>query len=223
VKLLGTKSLVSPCRHICCRNHIASEVVSFYHMGTKVHINYICQPGKWSPMFNHWLTCLHILCHINWKVLEMVDKMCNVFCLKHGRVCRNGVIKWIVWNHYHFLFLFGDKLLATARCFSWKTIFQKIEMDFLMYIWRHTSIVERLIFLCFFYICGLADIKKSNIGSIYQSIMSRLRKRHHRKQGFVFVKCTVYESLKDLISRLGKNSNEALKYEAKLKKHILHQ
>jgi hypothetical protein len=55
-----------------------------------------------------------------------------------------------------------------------------------------------------------------------------LRKRHHlnvdvRKQGFMFVKCNVYESLKDLISRLGKNSNEALKYETKLKKHILHQ
>ncbi len=36
------------------------------------------------------------------------------------------------------------------------------------------------------------------------------------------MKCIVCESLKDLISKLGKNNNEALKYEAKLKKHILH-
>jgi hypothetical protein len=45
--------------------------------------------------------------------------------------------------------------------------------------------------------------------------MNRLRKRHHlnvdvQKWGFVSAKCTVYESLKDLISKLGKNSNEAL-------------
>ncbi len=163
MKLLGTRSLVFLGQHICCRNHIASKVVSFYHMGTKVHINYICQPSKWSPMFNHWLTGLHNLCHINWKGLEMVDKMCNIFYLKHGRVCRNGVIKWIVWNHYHFLFLFGDKLLATARCFSWKTIFQKIEMDFWMYIWRHTSIVERLIFLCFFVFVGWQILRNQTL------------------------------------------------------------
>jgi hypothetical protein len=58
--------------------------------------------------------------------------------------------------------------------------------------------------------------------------MSRLKKRHHlnvdvRKQGFVFTTCIVCESLKDLISKLGKNSNEVLEYEAKLRKHILHQ
>ncbi len=39
----------------------------------------------------------------------------------------------------------------------------------------------------------------------------------------MFAKCTIYESLKDLISKLKKNSNEVLKYEAKLSKHILHQ
>ncbi len=39
----------------------------------------------------------------------------------------------------------------------------------------------------------------------------------------MFAKCTVCESLKDLISKLEKNSNVVLKYEAKLKKHILHQ
>jgi hypothetical protein len=37
------------------------------------------------------------------------------------------------------------------------------------------------------------------------------------------VKCTICESLKDLMSKLGKNSNEALEYEAKLRKHIIHQ
>jgi hypothetical protein len=39
----------------------------------------------------------------------------------------------------------------------------------------------------------------------------------------VFVKRIVCESLKALICKLGKNNNEALEYEAKLKKHILHQ
>jgi hypothetical protein len=39
----------------------------------------------------------------------------------------------------------------------------------------------------------------------------------------MFAKCIVCESLKDLISKLGNNSNEALEYEAKLIKHILHQ
>jgi hypothetical protein len=58
--------------------------------------------------------------------------------------------------------------------------------------------------------------------------MSRLKKRPHlnvdvQKQRSMFAKCTIYESLKDLISKLGNNSNEVLKYEAKLKKHILHQ
>jgi hypothetical protein len=45
--------------------------------------------------------------------------------------------------------------------------------------------------------------------------MSRLRKRHHfnvdvRKKGFVFAKCIVCESLKDLISKLGKNNSDAI-------------
>ncbi len=70
--------------------------------------------------------------------------------------------------------------------------------------------------------------KELNIGGISQFAMSRLKKRHHLnvdvpRWGFVFVKCTMCEYLKDLISKLGKNSNEALKYEAKLRKHILHQ
>jgi hypothetical protein len=58
--------------------------------------------------------------------------------------------------------------------------------------------------------------------------MSRLRKRDHlnvnvQKRGSMFAKCIVCESLKNLISKLGNNSNEALEYEAKLTKHILDQ
>jgi hypothetical protein len=39
----------------------------------------------------------------------------------------------------------------------------------------------------------------------------------------MFMKYTICESLKDLISKLGQNSNEVLKYELKLRKHILQQ
>jgi len=58
--------------------------------------------------------------------------------------------------------------------------------------------------------------------------MNRLKKRHHfnvnvQKQGSMSVKCIACESLKNLISKLGKNSNEVLKYEVKLRKHILDQ
>jgi hypothetical protein len=61
-----------------------------------------------------------------------------------------------------------------------------------------------------------------------QFVMSRLKKRHHLnvnvlKWVFVFAKYIVCESMKNLISKLGKNNSEALKYEVKLKKHILHQ
>jgi hypothetical protein len=55
-----------------------------------------------------------------------------------------------------------------------------------------------------------------------------LRKRYHfnvdvRKKRSIFTKCTICESLRDLISKLGKNSNDARKYEIWLKKHLLHQ
>jgi len=75
---------------------------------------------------------------------------------------------------------------------------------------------------------GWQIIKELNIRGISQYTMNRLRKRHHlnvnlRKQGFIFAKCIICESLKDLISKLEKNSNEVLEYEMKLKKHILHQ
>jgi hypothetical protein len=55
-----------------------------------------------------------------------------------------------------------------------------------------------------------------------------LRKRHHlnvdvRKKDFVFAKCSLCESLKDLVSKLGRNSSDAREYELKLKKRLLHQ
>ncbi len=153
--------------------------------------------------------------------------VCDIFCLKHGRVCRNAMIKWIVWNDQHFLFRFGNKCLAIMKYSSWKISFWKIEMDFWMYIWWHTSIMESLIFIYFIFV-GWQISKELSIGGIFQYAMSRLRKKHHlnvnvRKWGYVSMKCIVCESLKDLISKLEKNSNEVLEYEAKLRKHILHQ
>jgi len=58
--------------------------------------------------------------------------------------------------------------------------------------------------------------------------MNRLRKIHQlnvdvRKKGSIFAKCTLCESLKDLISKLGRNNDDAKEYELKLKKHHLHQ
>jgi hypothetical protein len=47
----------------CYTNQITSEVVSFYHMGTKVHINYVCQFDKNSLMFNHWSIFLDTMPH----------------------------------------------------------------------------------------------------------------------------------------------------------------
>jgi hypothetical protein len=70
--------------------------------------------------------------------------------------------------------------------------------------------------------------KESNIGGISQSTMNRLKKKHHLNENvqewrLVFTKCIVCESFKDLISKLGKHNNNAIDYEVKLKKHILHQ
>jgi len=57
--------------------------------------------------------------------------------------------------------------------------------------------------------------------------MGRLSKRHHlnvdvRKKGSIFAKCTMCESLKDLISKLGQTSSDTKEYELKLRKHLLH-
>jgi hypothetical protein len=48
----------------------------------------------------------------------MVDKLCDIFCLKHGKVCMNAMIKLTIWNDYHFLFLFSDKCLVVVKYFS---------------------------------------------------------------------------------------------------------
>ncbi len=87
--------------------------------------------------------------------------------------------------------------------------------------------MESLIYILKIFV-GWEINKKLSIGNISQIVMSRLRRRHYfnvdvQKRGSVFVKCIICESLKDLISKLGKNSNEVLEYEVKLKKHILHQ
>jgi hypothetical protein len=87
--------------------------------------------------------------------------------------------------------------------------------------------VESLIYILKIFV-GWEINKKLSIGNISQFVMSRLRRRHYfnvdvQKRGSVFVKRIICESLKDLISKLGKNSNEVLEYEVKLKKHILHQ
>jgi hypothetical protein len=56
--------------------------------------------------------------------------------------------------------------------------------------------------------------------------MSKLKKRHHFnvdviKKGSIFAKCSLCESLKDLISKLGRNNSDMRKYEMKLRKHLL--
>jgi hypothetical protein len=70
--------------------------------------------------------------------------------------------------------------------------------------------------------------KELSIGRIFQLKMNKMRKKHHlnmdvQKRGLIFAKCIVRESLKDLISKFGRNNNDAKEYELKLKKHILHQ
>jgi hypothetical protein len=67
--------------------------------------------------------------------------------------------------------------------------------------------------------------KELNIGRIFQLVMSKLRKKHHvnvdvQKRGLIFAKFIVCESLKDLISKLGRNNNDAKKYELELRKHM---
>jgi len=58
--------------------------------------------------------------------------------------------------------------------------------------------------------------------------MSQLRKKYHlnidvRKRSSTFTKCTICESLKDLILKVGKNSVNAKEHELKLKRHNKHQ
>jgi hypothetical protein len=57
--------------------------------------------------------------------------------------------------------------------------------------------------------------------------MSRLRKKYHlnvdvKKHDSTFANCTICESLKDLISKVGKNNVGAKEHEMKLRNHIIH-
>jgi len=59
-------------------------------------------------------------------------------------------------------------------------------------------------------------------------MMNHLRKKNHlnvdvKKHGSNFAKCTICESLKDLISKVGKNNVSAKEHEMKLQKHNIHQ
>jgi len=70
--------------------------------------------------------------------------------------------------------------------------------------------------------------KELNIDEVSQSAMSRLRKKYYLnvdvpKRGSTFAKCIICESLKDLISKVGKNSSSAKEHELKLKRHNKHQ
>jgi hypothetical protein len=56
--------------------------------------------------------------------------------------------------------------------------------------------------------------------------MNMLKKNHHlnvdvRKKGYVFAKYIVCDSLKDLISKLGKNSCDVREYEPEVEKTAL--
>jgi hypothetical protein len=55
--------------------------------------------------------------------------------------------------------------------------------------------------------------------------MNRLRKRHHlnvdvKKRSFIFGKCIMCESLKDLISKLKRNNSDAREYELESRKPL---
>jgi hypothetical protein len=70
--------------------------------------------------------------------------------------------------------------------------------------------------------------KELNVDEVSQSRMSQLRKKFHinvyvRKKGLTSIKCTVCESLKDLISKVGKNSANVKEHELKLKRHNKHE
>jgi hypothetical protein len=58
--------------------------------------------------------------------------------------------------------------------------------------------------------------------------MNWLKKKKHlnmdvQKRRSIFAKCTICESLKDLISKVGKKNPCVKEHEIKLKKHIIHQ
>jgi len=66
--------------------------------------------------------------------------------------------------------------------------------------------------------------KELNIDEVSQSAMSLLRKKYHLnvdvpKKGSTFAKCIICEYLKNLISKVGKNSASAKEHELKMKRH----
>ncbi len=70
--------------------------------------------------------------------------------------------------------------------------------------------------------------KELNVDEVFQSTMSQLRRKFHLnvdvwKRGSTFAKCIVCKSLKDLISKVGKNNANAKGHELKLKRHNKHQ
>ncbi len=129
-------------------------------------------------------------------------------------------------NDLHFYLLFDRWVFLVQIHFSkngnwFLSVYLGTCISFAIYCWEANNFI-------FFIFVILQISKELSIGGIFQIFISRLRKRHHlnvdvRKRGLIFTKCIVYESFKDLISKLGKNNNEAIEYEAKLKKHILHQ
>jgi len=70
--------------------------------------------------------------------------------------------------------------------------------------------------------------KELNIDEVFQFAMNQLKRKYHlnvdlRKRGSTFAKCIVCKSLKDSISKVGKNNASAKDHELKLKKHNKHQ
>jgi hypothetical protein len=70
--------------------------------------------------------------------------------------------------------------------------------------------------------------KELNIDEVSQSKMNQLRKKFHinvdvGKKGSTFAKCTICKSLKDLMSKVGKNNANAKEHELKLKRHNKHE
>jgi hypothetical protein len=86
-KLFGTISLVYPCQRTCCINLKANEVVDFCHMVIKVHISYKCEHGIKCSIINRLVYGYNVASN------EMVDKMCNIYCLNLGRVLKSEAIK----------------------------------------------------------------------------------------------------------------------------------
>jgi hypothetical protein len=92
-KLFGTRSLVCLGQRICCTNLIANKVVDFYHMVIKVQTKLRMstkqtESNVQSPIDLFTNTMPHQM-----KALEMIDKMCDVYCMNLGRVFESEAIR----------------------------------------------------------------------------------------------------------------------------------